>query len=218
MKHTTIDLLRHGACEGGLIFRGSTDSPLTTAGRKQMHRAITERPDQTNKWQNIISSPLLRCHTFAQSLGNAYRCPVDIEPALQEIHFGDWEGQLTEKVQQQYPKDVSDFWQNPVTNTPPNGETLSDFHDRVISAWDSITQQHKGQHSLIITHGGVIRIILAHLLQMPLRPLSFLSVPNACLSQIKIFHQEGSSDWPQLIYHQPLSQRKDDRHNDQPHY
>lgn len=204
---TTIDLLRHGACEGGQIFRGSTNSALTELGRKQMHRAITERPDQTNKWQHIICSPLQRCESFAQSLGQAYHCPVHTETSLKEIYFGDWEGLLTDDVQQVSPDTVEAFWQDPVHNTPPNGESLTDFRDRVASIWLEMLKQYKGQHSLVVTHGGVIRVLLAQVLQMPLRPLSFLSVPHACLSQIKIFHREGSPDWPQLIYHQPLHER-----------
>ena len=205
---TTIDLLRHGECEGGLIFRGHTDSPLNEKGWQQMQQAVANHPQRrdlhphpaNSRWQNIISSPLQRCKGFAETLSE----DVFVNSQLQEISFGDWDGQLTDAIQQQNPKAVEAFWQNPADNTPPNGESLEDFHHRVTQAWQTITLQHKGKHSLIVTHGGVIRIILAHVLQMPLRPLSYLSVPHGCLTQIKIFHQAGRDDWPQLTFHQPL--------------
>lgn len=206
---TTIDLLRHGECEGGLIFRGHTDSALNKKGWQQMQQAIAKHPQQRNhhphppkdRWQTIISSPLQRCKAFAETLSDS----VVIEPQLQEISFGDWDGYLTENIHQQSPQAVEKFWLEPAVNTPPNGETLHAFQQRIIKSWEGITQQQHGQHSLLVSHGGVIRIILAHILQMPLRPLSYLSVPHGCLTQIKIFHQAGSPDWPQLIFHQPLT-------------
>ncbi|MGK0442178.1 MAG: broad specificity phosphatase PhoE [Pseudohongiellaceae bacterium] len=194
---TTIDLLRHGSCEGGLIFRGHTDSALNEQGWRQMQQAITHAPS----WDNIISSPLQRCKAFAESLSEN----VTLKSHLQEISFGDWDGQLTETVQQLIPHAAEAFWQNPENNTPPNGEALVDFQQRVVPAWQKITQQHRGQHSLVITHGGVIRIILAQVLQMPLQAIPFISIPHGCLSQIKIYHQDGTNDWPQLIFHQPLN-------------
>ena len=204
---TTIDLLRHGECEGGLIFRGHTDSPLSDLGWQQMQQAIAAYPQQATHWQQIISSPLQRCSAFAQQLSQSHNAALLLKPGLQEISFGDWDGCLTEQVQQQQPTAVSNFWQNPAEHTPPNGEPLTDFQQRVVHSWQQLVEQYRGQHSLVVSHGGVIRIILAHILQMPLRPLSYLSVPHACLTQIKIFHQAGSPDWPQLIFHQPLAQQ-----------
>lgn len=207
MQTTTIDLLRHGACEGGDIFRGSTDSPLSKIGQQQMLQALKNHPsnhsDGSHPWQHIICSPLKRCLAVATQLAEKQRSNLHIEPALQEIHFGDWEGQLTDEVYQQSPEAVSAFWKNPVEHTPPNGESLIEFQQRIHSAWQQLLEQYRGQHSLVITHGGVIRLILAELLQMPLRPVSYISVPHACLTQIKIFHQPGDNDWPQLMFHRP---------------
>ena len=206
---TTIDLLRHGECEGGLIFRGHTDSPLNETGWQQMQQAIKQHPQQRelhphpakDRWQTVISSPLLRCKAFAETMSGQ----VLLEPQLREISFGDWDGQLTEQVHQTAPEAVEAFWQNPAENTPPNGESLLAFQQRVAAAWHSITEQYKGKNILLVTHGGGIRLILAHVLQMPLRPVSYLSVPHGCLTQIKIFHQPQAQDWPQLIFHQPLN-------------
>lgn len=207
MQTTTIDLLRHGACEGGDIFRGSTDSSLSEIGQQQMLQALknypSNSPDSSPAWQQLICSPLQRCQTVAKQLAEQQKCNLHIEPALQEIHFGDWEGQLTDEVYQQSPEAVSAFWKNPVANTPPNGEPLVEFQQRIQNAWQQLLKQYRGQHCLVITHGGVIRLILAELLQMPLRPVSYISVPHACLTQIKIFHQPGDKDWPQLMFHRP---------------
>ena len=174
-----------------------------------MQQAIHKHPQQryphphppAQRWQTVISSPLLRCKAFAETLSDQ----VVIASQFREISFGDWDGQLTEAVHQQTPQAVEAFWQNPADNTPPNGERLMDFQHRITDAWQTLIQQHQGKNILLVTHGGVIRLILAHVLQMPLRPVSFLSVPHGCLTQLKIFHREGHNDWPQLIFHQPLT-------------
>ncbi len=197
---TTIDLLRHGECEGGEIFRGSTDSALTQKGKQQMLASINSRGDNPS-WDNIVSSPLQRCRLIASELAETAVLPVNALHGFAEIDFGDWEGRLTSEVASEHPRQIQKFWTDPATHTPPNGESLVDFQKRVQHVWQLLLKEHRGQHTLLVSHGGVIRIILASVLQMPLRPLSFLAVPHGCLSQIKIFHHAGYDDWPQLIFH-----------------
>lgn len=77
---TYIDLLRHGECEGGNIFRGSTNVALTEHGEKRMQNAcrylldnsfasdnrVSQTLHATEKptWDTVITSPLQRCHNF----------------------------------------------------------------------------------------------------------------------------------------------------------
>lgn len=196
MTVTTVDLLRHGEAGGGDIFRGSTDSPLTTTGMEQMRRSL-QHHQQNPPWQHVVTSPLKRCLQFAQQMDTSFT----IEQGFQEIHFGDWEGLAVTEVYARSGAAVDAFWHNPVEAPPPNGEAMPAFRTRIIKAWQQLLQAHCGQHTLLVSHGGVIRVILAELLGMPLRPVSRLAVPHGCLSQIKIFHQQGKADWPQLIYH-----------------
>jgi len=194
---TTIDLLRHGACEGGEIFRGSTDSPLSARGWQQMRDNL--RSDDL--WQQLICSPLQRCQAFTEQLADQRQLPWRAEAGFQEIDFGDWEGQLTADIARQHPDQIQRFWKDPVNNAPPGAETMQEFQQRVVASWQTLLAQHQGQSVLLISHGGVIRIILAALLQMPMRPLSFIAVPHASFSRIQIYHQPGQDDWPQLMFH-----------------
>lgn len=204
MTPTRIDLLRHGHCLGGEIFRGHTDSPVSPLGLQQMELALAPE----GGWQQILSSPAQRCLSFAQHFSQAERRPnAKIIDSLQEIYFGDWEGCEVDTIYQQDPTAVENFWQDPVHYPPTNGETMEKFNQRIVSAWHQILQQYRGQHILLISHGGVIRCILAHVLGMPLRPLSRLAVPHACLSRIDVFHKTGNDDWPQLVFHRPLDKK-----------
>jgi len=201
---TTIDLLRHGACQGGAIFRGHTDSALSSLGEQQMFSALEKlralNPAQKNPWQAIISSPLQRCAKVAADLATTQH-PLILEPAFQEIHFGDWDGQLTEQVLAEHPQQVAAFWKDPSRNTPPNGESLHDFDMRVGRAWAALLQKQRGKHLLLICHGGVVRMLLAKLLSMPVHALTSFSVPHGCISRITVHHQRGCDDWPQLVFH-----------------
>ena len=97
MITTRLDLLRHGTCSDGQIYRGRTDSPLSPAGEEQMGSTI-----QGQNWDVIYCSPLQRCHGFAQQLSAQLEIPLVADERLIELDFGDWDGQSIETVWQQY--------------------------------------------------------------------------------------------------------------------
>lgn len=218
---TTLDFLRHGECHDTLadgekntdslsIFRGRTDSPLSETGWQQMDQAVRRwQPPLTelnHDWDIILTSPLKRCRLFAEQLAEFLQLPMEIHPALQEIDFGDWDGQLVTEIQQKFPQEIARFWTNPAEQTPPNGESLLDFHQRVVAGFEAIVKAYQNQRALVICHGGVVRSIIGHCLNMPLDSLPRLSVPHACMTQINIFHKPGFDDWIQLGRHQPLAE------------
>ncbi len=191
---TYIDLLRHGEAEGGLCYRGYTDDALSTKGWQQMHTKIASSSD----WELIISSPLLRCQTFSSLLAKKLQCPLLINKALQEINFGDWEGKTAAQID---PQLLARFYANPTTFYPPNGEHFIDFQQRVLHAWQLLLQQHQGKRILIVTHAGVIRIILAHILGMDTQCSFRLKITHACLSSIINFSDTETGDFFQLLKH-----------------
>lgn len=187
-----VDLIRHGEPAGGDRLRGAQDDPLSDMGWQQM-RSATTPPDP---WQAIVSSPLHRCAEFAAELADQHGLPLEIEPNLHEIAFGDWEGRSYRELMDSTPRALRAFFQNPLHNTPPDGEPLAVFASRVYAAWDSITRRHSGRHILIVSHGAVIRAIYCRLLNMPLERLFAIEVPYACRSRIRR-HADGD----RLVYH-----------------
>ena len=196
---TTMDLLRHGEPEGGEIFRGSTDVALTQLGWQQMQRSL--QANASDRWQAVVSSPLKRCQAFAQQFAEKQNIRCAIEPELREIDFGDWEGQLFDDVKAQYGDQFLKFWQNPLKNTPPNGEPMLEFSLRIAAIMQSLSVSYRGQHILAVVHGGVIRAILSDLLKTDTIALMRFEVPYACLTRIKIYHSDDAADWPQLVFH-----------------
>ncbi len=194
---TTIDLLRHGQCEGGEIFRGSTDVALTEKGWQQMHQSLTG----AQSWDRIVSSTLTRCSAFSTELAKEKSLELTLFDEFQEIHFGDWEGQLRETVQHEQGELLRAFWSDPVAATPPNGESMVAFHQRVTNCLNKVVEQHLGEHMLLVTHGAVIRTLMCELLNMPLTSLASIAVPYACLTRFKIYHFKKNKPWVQLCFH-----------------
>lgn len=190
---TTVDLLRHGACEGGYIYRGRTDVALSPEGWRQMEQAI----GTTGGWQRVVTSPLQRCRLFAVHCAEQLRLPLAIVPELQEVNFGAWEGRLVQDVRQADPEFLSQYYDDPGAVTPPDGERTVDAQQRILRGWQALLRDFAGEHLLLVCHGGVIRLLLSHLLDMPLRASTRLNVPYASLSRVRIYHREGG-DYPVL--------------------
>lgn len=184
---TSIDLLRHGACEGGDIYRGRTDVQLSAQGWQQMEQAVSIALD----WQRIITSPLARCRDFAERYAGCRNLPLQVELALQEMDFGAWEGRLTQEIWQETPDLAARFYEDPGAITPPGGESAAAVQARVVAVWQELLQQCAGERLLLICHGGVMRLLLAHLLAMPLAAVMRLYIPYAALAQVRVYHRDS---------------------------
>jgi alpha-ribazole phosphatase len=195
-KTTIIDLLRHGEVEGGDIFRGSTDDALTDDGWDQMQMTLQGEIS----WDIVISSPLLRCAEFAESLADQEDVECEVIDALQEIDFGDWEGQSLDELLKENGDILKRWWAAPTQQTPPEGEDFHDFRARVLKSLKQITEKHVGKRILLVTHAGVIRVILMSILGMQEENLFRLNVDYAALSTIRMYHDETGA-WGTLISH-----------------
>ena len=192
---TIVDLLRHGEPEGGQMFRGAVDDPLSPVGWEQMRAAVGDYRD----WEAIISSPLIRCAAFARELAERLDRPLDIVDGFGEISFGVWEGRSVAEVHATDPLALARFWREPVAHPIPGGEPVETFDRRVGRAWDELMRRHQGRHVLLVAHGGTIRMVLRRLLDMPVRRIWRIEVPFAALSRIRQ-HRDSEAD-PHLVFH-----------------
>ena len=202
---TEVHLLRHGECEGGHMFRGKTDVPLTAYGQQQMQLAFnyaTERLQANNaSWDVIVASPLQRCHDFAKEKSRDNNIAFVVEPDLREMDFGVWDGCLINDIHQQYPEAFNAWLKNPMEFTPPNAESLAQVDARVQKALDGLLNQFEGQRVLLVTHGGIIRVLLAQILSMSARAFRCMDVPYACLSSFTCYHDPDGSRNVSLTAH-----------------
>ena len=178
MTKLQIDLLRHGETTLSHTLRGHLDDDLTEQGWLQMQSTIQQYMTTPVDWDVIISSPLRRCRCFAEHLANQLGLPMRVNEHIKEMYFGDWEGISTQAIYEAEPEQLANFWQFPTQYHAPNGESLTQFQQRIFIGFEQIytqIQAQNGQKALVITHGGVIKLLtclaqqqnLDDLLKMP---------------------------------------------------
>lgn len=172
-----LDMLRHGETCGGGGFRGRLDDELSERGWSQLREATVA----AGPWQRIISSPLRRCAAFASQLAAERNLPFEVEPELRELDFGAWEGLTAADLMVSHSEELARFWNDPYAFTPPQGEPVADFEARVLSALERLTDRYAGERVLLVTHAGVMRLLLAQARGLPRAKLLQVEVGHAAL-------------------------------------
>ncbi|WP_300730188.1 alpha-ribazole phosphatase family protein [Pseudomonas sp.] len=177
-----LDLLRHGETELGGGLRGSLDDALTELGWAQMREAVKDG----GPWDRIVSSPLQRCAAFARELGDALKLSVQFEKGLQELHFGAWEGRSAAELMETDADALGQFWADPYSFTPPQGEPVAAFSARVLASVTRLQQAHSGERVLVVCHGGVMKLLLAQARGLPREQLLQVTVANGALFSLQV--------------------------------
>ena len=182
-----IDVLRHGETTLSHTLRGHLDDELTQTGWQQMQTSIEQM--QPYPWQVIFTSPLQRCAAFAHTFAINTHLICYEDANFKEMNFGDWEGVTTEQIYQQSPELLTNFWQQPTQYTAPNGESLLDFQSRIQQGLFLVIekmqiQQH--EHALLVTHGGVIKLLRCLAQHQPLDDLLKMQASLGQLYRFKI--------------------------------
>ncbi len=177
-----LDLLRHGETELGGGLRGSLDDALTANGWTQMRAAVVDG----GPWDRIVSSPLQRCARFAAELGEQLNLSVHLDKDLQELHFGAWEGQSAAALMETDAEALGLFWADPYGFTPPEGEPVSAFSARVLAAVARLQAAYAGERILLVSHGGVMRLLLAQARGLPREQLLNVEVGHGALFALTV--------------------------------
>lgn len=215
-KTLLLDFIRHGEPEGGDILRGRVDPQLTPLGWQQMRSTtgLTETSPHrhTPPWSHIVSSPLRRCSDFARAAADILQlnASLTIDEAWLEIDYGDWDGMPIAEWHREAAGQFRAFRTDMTALAPPNGEAYVDFRDRILAAWQALGDYPDGSHVLVVTHGGVLRVILPTVLGMPLNASFPLHIPFASFSRIQL-NVEADKISASLLFHNaadyPLTSR-----------
>jgi len=185
---TRLLLLRHARIEARYVGRliGATDLPLDPEGEVPA-RSLAER---LARWapRACYCSPLQRCRQTASAV--VPDLPPRVDPDLREIDFGEWETRTFAEAAGDNPSLV-DRW---ATFSPdfafPGGESVAGFVARVQSAAQRLIAA-EAQSVLAVTHGGVIRTMLCHLLGLEPRHYVAFDVPYSTLAVIDLLDGRG---------------------------
>ena len=177
-------LVRHGETEANVagLYSGHAPTPLTERGIAQAQTLGTLL--RNVPVDNVLCSELERARHTTQLILGDREVPVRNMPELNEMFFGDWEMRhhrdLAREDAENYAAWCND-WQNA---TPTNGEGFQAFSQRVERFIAQLADYKTCQNLLVVSHQGVLSVLIARLLSMPAAAMWHFRVEQGCWSAI----------------------------------
>ncbi|HEY3931771.1 MAG TPA: histidine phosphatase family protein [Verrucomicrobiae bacterium] len=181
---TRLLLIRHAEVELRYqsVFGGRIDMKLSERGHVQAKKLAKFLRDK--KFDAIYASPMKRVQqTFAPSRKHHPVKPI-IFPDLREIDFGDWTGFGWDTVREKFGIQPYEWLDKIELGVVPNGESTVHFRTRVEPCLHKIIRKNRGKTVAIFCHGGVIRMMLAILLDLPLPKTAAFEIEYTSVTQI----------------------------------
>lgn len=191
-----IVLLRHGATlAGDGVLIGRTDPRLSAQGEQQIAAAWARLGDMP--FLTFASSPRQRCADSARHLAAQSQHPCQLIPALAEIDFGAWEGESLASLAARDPQAWQAWRSAPAGQCPPGGEAFDAFSHRVTEAFTAWRHTLSAGRHLLLTHGGVIRTLLAHAFNLPWPMVRHIALPHGAWVELS-FYGDAPPYWLSL--------------------
>lgn len=191
---TDIFLVRHGETlwHAENRYAGRSDVELSHRGREQA-RALA-------CWTRAADLDALWCSELRRARGTAMPCAeasglaAKVDSRLDEVGFGQGEGLTAEEMRHRFPREVDAFHADPVGHPFPGGEDPRAATARAIACLADITEEVPRGRVLVVTHNSLIRLVLCHLLGIPLAEYRrrFPSVRNCALNEVRLVPGEDA--------------------------
>jgi len=198
---TLFYVVRHGETDDNArrVFQGHGGSGLNARGKAQARR-LAERMGSASLTA-IVSSDLERASETAHVVAGHVGRSVHLASVLREVDLGRWSGLREEQIAQQFPEEWS-AWRDGEDIRRGGGETYDEASARVQEGlrdyasawreWDTEGERASLPRVLVVTHGGVIRSLVARIVGV--RPTSispFAPVANCALTVIEFDASRG---------------------------
>ncbi|MEC9068710.1 MAG: histidine phosphatase family protein [SAR324 cluster bacterium] len=175
MKETEIILIRHGETEWNSQQRmqGHSNSDLSAEGRGQIQAL--------GKWMkyvsfdHIYSSDTLRAMQTAKAITQYTGHTLHLDKRIREKNLGVFEGLTSNEAKERFP-DVYNLFKTAGRNyVIDKGESTQQLLDRSLEFIEEIRLRHPDQRVVIVTHGGVVRVLMKHTLGLSIdAPTNFM--------------------------------------------
>ncbi len=179
-------MIRHGETEWNKNrrYQGQEDVSLNEKGREQARLAAEALAGED--LDMICASDLSRAYDTASELTADRELEVREFPDLRELDFGNWGGQSYEDIVENDEKRFKDWLENPGETSPPEGEAMDEFRERVCGAFDRIIED-EAEKIAVVAHGGSLRIFLVDILGIPLERYTRLYFDNGGITRVKFY-------------------------------
>jgi broad specificity phosphatase PhoE len=132
----------------------------------------------------IVSSPRLRARDTAHAIAEPHTLPVTVLDRLRELEFGELEGRTYDEISVSRPELHEQCMTEPTAVRFPGGEGYPDLHARVVDAVAQLRATYGRQTVVVVTHGGVVRTVLAEALGIPHDRIFRFAVDTASITRV----------------------------------
>jgi alpha-ribazole phosphatase len=188
---TRLLLVRHGATEynHSLRFTGHSQIGLSDLGQRQVARLAGRLAAEDIDIS--LTSDLRRAVDTADAACQGREIDPATCPELREIDYGDCEGLTFDEIRVKYPEVVQPWLAYSPDLVFPTGESLAGFIERVGSFASRLAAHPEWKTALVVTHGGVIRVLICHLLGLESGHWWRFRIDNASLSIIETYGEKA---------------------------
>jgi len=174
VRHAEAEESARGRCYGsldvGLSARGRSQCAALADGLASEHVAL------------VVSSSRIRALETARAIAERHGLDVRADPALQELDFGELEGRTYDEIAASLPDLYAEWMTSPTRVRFPGGECYADLARRARRAVEALRGELSGRTVVVVTHGGIVRSVLADALGIPDDRIFRFAVDPASLS------------------------------------
>jgi broad specificity phosphatase PhoE len=183
---TRLYLLRHGEVEAQYhrVFGGKIDMELSPLGHDQV-KALADY-FRRHPPHVMYSSPMKRVQQTLAPLAEWTGLSPIILPGLREVDFGVWTGLGWEQVYERYKVSAFDWLKELEAGRIAEAESTLHFRERVQKSLEQILAASPNKEIAVVAHGGVIRMVLALLLDLSFARTGMFDVEYASITKVKV--------------------------------
>ncbi|EKY3195207.1 histidine phosphatase family protein [Cronobacter turicensis] len=181
-------LIRHAETawnRGGLI-QGRQDSALTARGLQETTALLAALAHDLPSVDMVYTSPAGRARHMGNAIASHFRCPLSVEPLVQEQAFGDYEGLSRVQLQRDDPLSAEALFSMDAAFTPPGGESLVRAAQRLLSFIQNGLAATQNTTCCVVTHGHILQGALAILKDGKMDNFSRYAQPNASYTRLSV--------------------------------
>lgn len=155
-------------------------SPLGHEQAKGLAKFLNGR-----NFDRIYRSPMIRVRQTAKPLLDALDREAEVIDDLREVDFGVWTGHKWHEIQEKFGVDAEDWLVHLENGEVAEAESMDGYRSRISGSLERMMREGAGQDVLVLCHGGVIRMLLALLLEEPFSKMGRFEVDFASLTVIE---------------------------------
>lgn len=180
-----ILLVRHGQTDENVSGRISGQGAVSLNGRGQEQAKLAAQVLAPLHVTRLISSPVVRAWQTATILDEHLQLGIEVEPDLREVGYGDWEGQTFQAIRGGAAFQLA--MHDPINAVFPHGESLVSVQQRSVRVVEAIRQGAAQEVVVLVSHGDVIRMLVAHYLGMTFNDYRRITIDNGAISVLELF-------------------------------